>query len=57
MARTFEFVLHFVKCDMVTLSPNHIFIIIFIRRCETDRGEEVWLRYGGRWYNKYPVGV
>ena len=30
MARTFEFVLHFVRCVMVTVSPNQIIIIIII---------------------------
>ena len=30
MARTFEFVLHFVGCVTVTLSPNQINIIIII---------------------------
>ena len=28
MARTFEYVLHFVECDTVTVSPNQIIIII-----------------------------
>ena len=28
MARTFEFVLHFVRCVTVTVSPNRIIIII-----------------------------
>ena len=28
MARTFEYVLHFVRCDTVTVSPNQIIIII-----------------------------
>ena len=27
---TFEFVLHFVRCDTVTVSPNQIIIIIII---------------------------
>ena len=30
MARTFEYVLHFVGCDTVTVSPNQIIIIIII---------------------------
>ena len=30
MARTFEFVLHFVECVTVTVSPNQIIIIIII---------------------------
>ena len=30
MARTFEFVLHFVGCVTVTVSPNQIIIIIII---------------------------
>ena len=30
MARTFEFVLHFVRCVTVTVSPNQIIIIIII---------------------------
>ena len=30
MARTFEFVLHFVRCVLVTVSPNKIIIIIII---------------------------
>ena len=30
MARTFEFVLHFVRCVTVTVSPNQISIIIVI---------------------------
>ena len=30
MARTFEYVLHFVRCVTVTLSPNQIIIIIII---------------------------
>ena len=29
MAHTFEFVLHFVRCDTVTVSPNLIIIIIY----------------------------
>ena len=29
-AHTFEFVLHFVRCDTVTVSPNQIIIIIII---------------------------
>ena len=29
-ARTFEYVLHFVGCDTVTVSPNQIIIIIII---------------------------
>ena len=28
-ARTFEFVLHFVGCDTVTVSPNQIIIIYY----------------------------
>ena len=28
MARTFEFVLHFVRCVTVTVSPNQIIIIM-----------------------------
>ena len=32
MARTFEFVLHFVGCVTVTVSPNQIIIIIIIDR-------------------------
>ena len=31
LARTFEFVLHFVSCVAVTVSPNQIIIIIIIR--------------------------
>ena len=31
MARTFEFVLHFVGCVTVTVSPNQIIIIIIIK--------------------------
>ena len=30
MARTFEYVLHFVSCVTVTVSPNQIIIIIII---------------------------
>ena len=30
MAHTFEFVLHFVRCVTVTVSPNQIIIIIII---------------------------
>ena len=30
MARTFEYVLHFVRCVTVTVSPNQIIIIIII---------------------------
>ena len=30
MARTFEVVLHFVRCVTVTVSPNQIIIIIII---------------------------
>ena len=30
MARTFEYVLHFVRCATVTVSPNQIIIIIII---------------------------
>ena len=36
MACTFEFLLHFVRCDLVTVSPNQIFTIIikmFSGRC------------------------
>ena len=30
MAHTFEYVLHFVRCDMVTMSPNQSIIIMII---------------------------
>ena len=30
MARTFEFVLHFVGCVTVTVSPNQIIIIMYV---------------------------
>ena len=30
MAHTFDFVLHFVRCVMVTVSPNQIIIVVII---------------------------
>ena len=37
MARTFEYVLHFVRCVTVTVSPNQIIIIIIIiKEKQTD---------------------
>ena len=38
MARTFEYVLHFVRCVTVTVSPNQIIIIIIIIK------EAIWIR-------------
>ena len=47
-ARTFEFVLHFVKCDTVAVSPTQIIIIIIIMNVVFWFPHHGWV---GRWSN------
>ena len=43
LARTFEFVLHFVGCVTVTVSPNQIIIIIIIIIIKVEMSFQVYL--------------
>ena len=51
MARTFEFVLHFVGCVTVTVSPNQIIIIIIIINIFGSKFP--CMDYGAGWVQQY----